>query len=264
MSSDKSYSKDEIPLKPALSIVPTPPSSEPTKHLNASPPPIENKKYYVKFTFMITYILLLTTATLTFIEAMRTNKPHVRHILNLETCISIVAGYFYSVFLGQIEEAEKENKDLDSIWPEITKTRYIDWSITTPLMLLTLCIVLSNNTNTLIHLPTILSIIGLNYTMLGLGFLGEINILSPLTATVGGFIPFLLMFYIIYQSFVMPKYSFINSVLFFVYFIVWACYGLVYNMESSTKNIIINILDCIAKCLIGNGLYIYYSNLIVL
>lgn len=36
----------------------------------------------VKFSFMITYTLLLTTATITFIEAMRTNNSNVRHILN--------------------------------------------------------------------------------------------------------------------------------------------------------------------------------------
>ena len=60
-------------------------------------------QYYVKYSFVITYILLLTTGTITFIEAMRTQVPAVRHIMNLETCISIVAGYFYSVFVQKIE-----------------------------------------------------------------------------------------------------------------------------------------------------------------
>ena len=62
----------------------------------------ENKKTknpYIKFSFMITYILLLTTATITFIEALRTNNPTIRHIFNLETCISLVASYFYLLFL---------------------------------------------------------------------------------------------------------------------------------------------------------------------
>ena len=60
-------------LKSVIPIVPSPPSAEPTKDLNVSPNPAETKEeqktYYVKFSFMITYILLLTTATLTFIEA---------------------------------------------------------------------------------------------------------------------------------------------------------------------------------------------------
>jgi hypothetical protein len=80
-------------------------------------------QYYVKFSFVITYILLLTTGAITFIEAMRTNLPHVRHILNLETCISIVAGYFYSIFVSQIETFS--NKGIEIDWADITKTRYI-------------------------------------------------------------------------------------------------------------------------------------------
>lgn len=263
-----SSSVETTALKSVIPIVPSPPSAEPTKNLNVSPNPTETKEeqkmYYVKFSFMITYILLLTTATLTFIEAMRTNKPHVRHILNLETCISIVAGYFYSVFLGQIEAAEKEKKDMSTIWGDITKTRYVDWSITTPLMLLALCVVLSNNSKTLIHLGTFLFIVALNYLMLGIGFLGEFKVLSPVTASAAGFIPFVLMFYTIYTTFVGPKASFSNDILFWVYAVVWGLYGFVYLLEDSVKNITMNVLDCIAKCLIGNALYIHYANLIVL
>jgi hypothetical protein len=94
-------------------------------------PPISDKEkvekaknpvqYYVKFSFMITYILLMTTGTITFIEAIRTKYIHVRHVLNLETCISVVAGYFYSVFVAKIDEYGKNNKQID--WAEITKTR---------------------------------------------------------------------------------------------------------------------------------------------
>jgi hypothetical protein len=46
------------------------------------------------FSFTLTYILLLTTGTVTLIEALRTKIPLVRHIFNLETVISIIAGYF--------------------------------------------------------------------------------------------------------------------------------------------------------------------------
>ena len=56
----------------------------------------------VRLTFYITYAFLLTTATITFIEAMRTSDDKVRHILNLETCISIVAAFFYGMFMKKI------------------------------------------------------------------------------------------------------------------------------------------------------------------
>jgi len=213
------------------------------------------KNSLLKRTFSITYTLLLTTAVITFIEAIRTPNAKVRHILNLETCISCVAGYFYSEFLENIN-----NKNID--WSNITQTRYIDWSITTPMMLLTLCLVLSMNSNTIIHLKIISSIIILNYVMLLFGYLGEIKKIERIYATIFGFIAFLSMFFIVFINYVKPKYSKANYVLFGFYFFVWSLYGVVYLFDEEYKNMITNILDLIAKCLLGLGLWLYYTNVI--
>ena len=51
--------------------------------------------HLVKTSFYITYAFLITTGTITFIEAIRTKDIKIRNILNLETCISIVAAFFY-------------------------------------------------------------------------------------------------------------------------------------------------------------------------
>lgn len=214
----------------------------------------------VVFSFTITYILLLTTATITFIEAMRTNNPVVRHILNLETCISIVAGYFYSVFISKIAEYERTNKPIN--WQELTETRYIDWSITTPIMLLVLCIVLSNEIHYVVHLPVILTIIVLNYAMLYSGYLGETNVIDRTTANIVGFIPFIAMFGIIYWNYVYPKNSWTNKVMFYLYFAIWSMYGVVYMFDDEYKNIMMNWLDLFAKCLIGLGLWVYYVHIV--
>lgn len=253
------------PISTSVPIVPVPPANITTTLGQTTPKEkIEIKKdssyYYIKSSFMITYILLLTTATITFIEAMRTQNSDIRHVLNLETCISIVAGYFYSVFLAQIDGFEKDNKLID--WAELTKTRYIDWSITTPMMLLALCIVLSMHLDKKIGVTTILSVVLLNFSMLLVGYLGEISILSRKIATVAGFIPFFAMFYIIYFNFIKPKYVFFNYFFFGFYLVVWTLYGLVYLAPENYKNICMNILDCISKCLIGLGLWVYYSNTI--
>ena len=216
---------------------------------------IENKDSILKNTFSITYTLLLTTAVITFIEAIRTPNPKIRHILNLETCISCVAGYFYSIFILKIND-----KNIN--WDTITETRYIDWSITTPMMLLALCLVLSMNSNTIIHLKIICLIILLNYTMLLFGYLGEIKSISRTFATIFGFIAFFFMYFIIYINYVKPKYSKANYVLFSVYFIVWSLYGIVYLFDEEYKNMITNILDLIAKCIVGLGLWVYYTNIV--
>ena len=73
---------------------------------------------------------MLTTATITFIEAMRNPDPKIRHILNLETVISVVAAFFYSQFVERI----KDETEID--YQGINITRYTDWAITTPVMLL--------------------------------------------------------------------------------------------------------------------------------
>ena len=80
--------------------------------------------------FYVTYAFLMTTATITFIEAIRTREPKVRHIMNLETCISVVAAFFY----GNFTESLKEGIDYE----KINMNRYVDWAITTPIMLLVL------------------------------------------------------------------------------------------------------------------------------
>jgi bacteriorhodopsin len=217
-------------------------------------------QYYVKFSFMITYILLLTTATITFIEALRTPIPQVRHIFNLETCISLVAGYFYSIFVGKIEDYGKADKVID--WADITKTRYIDWAMTTPIMLLVLSIVLGHNSNRPVKLSFILTIIALNYFMLYVGYLGENKELDRFKAMIIGFAAFFIMYGLMFYTFLQGKYILANYALYGFYLFIWTIYGIAFMMNEEYKNIIMNILDCIAKCFVGLGLWIYYTKII--
>ena len=186
----------------------------------------------LKNSFQITYVLLMTTATITIIEALRTEDPQVRHILNLETCISVIAGYFYSVFIPKIADYKPGIFN----WNSLTRIRYIDWSITTPLMLLVLCLVLSMNTKQNVSVFIYIIIVLLNYTMLGLGYLGEIGWISRIVSCILGFIPFFIMFYIIYINFVNTRKSFIeNYVLFALYIIIWSMYGIVFYYLKKLK-----------------------------
>ena len=54
-------------------------------------------------TFYITYVFLITTGTITFIESLRTKEEKVRNILNLETCISVIAAFFYGKFVQDLD-----------------------------------------------------------------------------------------------------------------------------------------------------------------
>lgn len=219
-------------------------------------------QYYVKFSFLLTYILLLTTGTVTFIEALRTSSPAVRHIMNLETCISIVAGYFYSSFVQKIEEFDKADIPID--WANITMVRYTDWAITTPLMLIALSLALGQNINIPVHLPIISFILVMNYLMLYFGYLGETGQILRFYAMILGFIPFILMFGTMFITYVRPKYFLANYILLSFVTTLWAMYGFVYMLNEEYKNIAMNILDCTAKCFVGLGLWGYYTKIIVL
>jgi bacteriorhodopsin len=190
------------------------------------------------FSFTLTYILLITTGTITLVEALRTKIPLVRHIFNLETVISIIAGYFYSKFVDKIKNSFDEEKPID--WQEIIKTRYLDWAITTPLMLMVLINVIAHHNRRSPSIRVYFLIILLNYTMLYLGYRGEFvknNNLYYITS----FLAFIVMYSIIFFLYVKPKYNFFNYTLFFLFFIVWSFYGIAYKMDVKIRILLIII-----------------------
>jgi bacteriorhodopsin len=211
----------------------------------------------IKLSFYITYVLLITTGTITFIESLRTNIPQVRHVMNLETCISIIAAFFYGKFLVMIEKPTTD-------YSEINYTRYADWFITTPLMLLVLCLVLAYNSGSKVRLHIYLSIIVLNFLMLWMGYLGEKKILRKETACVLGFLFFVLMFALIWNVFVQNSTGSVNWIIYSAFVLVWSIYGIVYMASEKTKNIIYNALDAIAKCFIGIFLWAYFTKVLVI
>lgn len=213
----------------------------------------------VKGTFTITYIFLVTTGIVIFIEALRQGVGFISHVMNLETAISVVAAYFYGLFMAEIEKSESLNQPID--WNKMIVYRYIDWSITTPIMLLVLCLYLANNLKLSVKLGTYFIIVVLNYIMLSFGYLGEIGVTDRTTGVIGGFAAFGLMYFIIYTTY-MKKYNLSNFVLFWFYAIVWAFYGIVYMLDNNYKIPITNLLDLISKCFVGLGLWAYYTKIL--
>jgi bacteriorhodopsin len=96
--------------------------------------------------------------------------------------------------------------------------------------------------------------------MLLFGYLGETGVLSIGLSTVLGFIPFFIMFYIIYQTFVIYIPEAKNIFLYFV--CVWGLYGIAALMPYNIKNASYNILDLFAKNFFGLFLaYTIYTKL---
>jgi bacteriorhodopsin len=212
----------------------------------------------VKFTFYITYAFLMTTATVTFIEAMRTSDPKIRHILNLETCISVVAAFFYAVFMEKINTPDEIN------YKDININRYVDWSITTPIMLLVLLLALCYNNGKSVTLGSLLIILVLNYGMLLFGFLGETGKFDKVKGNLIGFVFFVAMYGYIYIKHIHGLGIFDNNILFYAFVILWSLYGVVYFLKEKMKNVYYNILDLWSKCFVGIFFWAYFTKTITL
>ena len=144
-----------------------------------------------------------------------------------------------------------------SVVKNITIYRYYDWVITTPTMLFTYSMYLlivkkieENKKHTLFDVVdsekyTLLIIILLNWLMLFFGYIGELGKMSVQLSTFLGFIPFIIMFYIIYENYAKHTELGVNT---FIYFVsVWGLYGVAALMKYEVKNIMYNILDLLAK-----------------
>jgi hypothetical protein len=195
----------------------------------------------------------------------------LKQLLLLEFIVQVVEGTFY-VWLAFAFHTIKN----------ITPYRYYDWYLTTPTMLITFSVYLiylknkeelkDKNTNELDsndhavlesedfftivkkNAKTITYVLLLNAAMLTFGLLNERHVLNKYVAVSLGFIPFVAMFYLIYENY--AKYSEKGIVLFKYFSFVWSLYGVAALMSYHWKNIFYNILDLFAKNFFG--LYLAY------
>jgi hypothetical protein len=65
-------------------------------------------------TFNTTYIVLFGYTCITLIEALRTNSANTRHIMNIETAVSLVAGIVYGTFVEKIKQHYVEEYGAES------------------------------------------------------------------------------------------------------------------------------------------------------
>jgi hypothetical protein len=175
----------------------------------------------------------------------------IRQLLILEITVQIVEGLFYLWLVYNFANVT-----------DVTPKRYIDWSITTPTMLLTLIFYIiymnyreKGETSKLTFLnllqenaSTISYVFILNWLMLIFGYLGEIKMIPTITGVILGFIPFFLYYLIIYMNYVRTQTGF-N--LFLYFFVFWSLYGVAALFPYYIKNSFYNILDLFAKNFFG-------------
>jgi bacteriorhodopsin len=177
--------------------------------------------------------------------------------MNLETCISIIAAFFYSQFVEKLKMS-----DISIQYNDITLTRYADWFISTPFMLLVLCMFLAHEHKIHFTLPMFMLVLALDFGMLVSGYLGETRKISKPTALVVGFAFFVALYVYIWLAFMAGNPTFGALFSYYTFLVVWAMYGVVYLSNDKLKNIVYNFLDLVAKCLVGIFFWVYFTGVI--
>ena len=190
---------------------------------------------------------------------MELNKQDaiLHEILGIETFVQFVEGFFYVWIMFALNDLNK-----------MTPRRYIDWTITTPIMLLSTILFFEYNKRkemneepftTMEFYETnktnIYKIFVYNGLMLLCGFLSEIGYIDKRIGIPLGFVFFYLSFNLIYTEYGYKTKE--NKILFSVLVTLWALYGFSAMLPLKPKNISYNMLDIVAKNFYG--LFIYYK-----
>lgn len=173
----------------------------------------------------------------------------LKDLLKVELVVQIVEFAFYIWLIHYFNKVSKN----------ITPVRYIDWMITTPLMLMTLSAFLNHDDKNPIRLieflsintSSIIKIVLLNAAMLLFGLVSELGYLNPYIATTLGFIPFILNFKYIKDTFLKSSDDKFKNVVFYWFVFFWSLYGVFAITSYTVKNTGYNILDIFAKNFFG-------------
>jgi bacteriorhodopsin len=183
---------------------------------------------------------------------------YYKDLLKVELVVQVVEFLFYVWLIYFFSKMSKN----------ITPVRYLDWLITTPLMLISLSAFLDHDGNKVTRLTDfvsnnvqpIIKIVILNTAMLACGLAGEFGFLSHYTSTALGFIPFALNFKFIKDTFLPSSEDTFKNILFYWFVFFWSLYGVFAVMSYTVKNTGYNILDIFSKNFFGLFLaYIIWS-----
>jgi hypothetical protein len=177
------------------------------------------------------------------------NDEFLKDLLRVELIVQGIEFIFYVWLIYYFSQVSRN----------ITPFRYLDWSITTPLMLITLSGFLYHDETKRTRLSnflskykdSILKIVSLNAAMLLFGIFGEFGYLTPYLASALGFIPFLFNFKYIKETFLPSSDDTFKNATFYWFVFFWALYGVFAVMNYTIKNTGYNILDIFAKNFFG-------------
>jgi hypothetical protein len=174
----------------------------------------------------------------------------LKGVLTLETLVQIIELIFYTWYAFQVHRIA-----------DVTRYRYYDWLVTTPLMLFTTMVYfeyqnLAKEKKKLTiedfwnkYWKETLVVAGFNVWMLFFGYLQEIGVIGLVASTTLGFAGLFGSFYTIYDRFASKSEE--NLPLFWFMSSVWSLYGVAAWFPTALKNAAYNILDIFSKNFYG-------------
>jgi bacteriorhodopsin len=180
----------------------------------------------------------------------------LRDILTIELFVQTIEFIFYLYLVSLIIK--------NTLHKDVTSHRYMDWSITTPTMLISFLLFFKylKNPDRGIRLfesakeekTNIIKIVLANAAMLFFGFIAERGFINTTVGVTIGFIPFFYMFYLLYTEY--AQFNSLAKTVFNLSFTVWGLYGVAAFLPFAPKNIMYNVLDLFAKN--AYGLFLYF------
>ena len=215
---------------------------------------IKNTIWFSLLIQLITGVISLSGLLITLPE----KDKILRDILGLETVVQFIEAGFYLWVAYAAKDTIK-----------MTSRRYIDWVITTPMMLLSTIMFMKyqekkekesdekveTRSFLMENKELIIKMFVYNFGMLVSGYIGEINLLPKWITTTVGFYFFYESFNLIYRNY--AEKSELGKKLFNFLLGVWSMYGVAAMLPVKMKNISYNLLDIVAKNFYG--LYLYYK-----
>jgi hypothetical protein len=191
-----------------------------------------------------TLFINLYALTLTLPSAHRV----LTSVLTIETLVQVIQLSFYTWYAFQVHRIG-----------DVTRYRYLDWIITTPLMLFTTMVyfeyrntpeepfTLEDFWNR--YWKEVLVVGGFNLVMLIVGYLQELGLIGLVASTLVGFGGLFGSFAVMYDRFASKTPA--NLPLFWSMFSIWSFYGVAAWFPPMLKNTSYNVLDIFAKNFYG-------------
>jgi bacteriorhodopsin len=200
---------------------------------------------------MVQLLIALVTGTGLFIDIPSAVRNDLRAIFALELASQVVEMVWYTVVVCRYRVI-------------LTWTRYIDWVISTPVMLLSTILFFRLRQG----LPLgevwrdwrVYLVLGLDETMLLFGFFMERGVLSPLTGLTLGGAAFVGVFTAL--AALLEASDSLSLGLYIAMYVVWGLYGVAAAFGDTVKNVSYNALDIVSKNFYGVFLFVYALTLV--